>query len=140
MKIVDANVLIYAVNDRAPAHEVARRWLLDALCGTEPVGLPWVSLLAFIRLTTSRQIFTTPLSIGEAMALVESWVELAVTIDVPPTARHTAILRGLLEQAGAAGNLTTDAHLAALAIEHGASIVSFDRDFERFGMPLVVPT
>ena len=74
------------------------------------------------------------------VATVESWVEPAVTIDVAPTARHTAILRGLLEQAGAAGNLTTDAHLAALAIEHGDSIVSFDRDFERFGMPLVVPT
>ena len=74
------------------------------------------------------------------MALVASWVELAVTIDVAPTARHTSILRGLLEEADAAGNLTTDANLATLAVEHDAAIVSFDRDVERFGMPLVVPT
>lgn len=140
MKIVDANVLIHAVNRGSPRHAEARRWLDGALSGRVPIGLPWVVLLAFVRLTTSNRVFTRPLSVSDAMGIVESLVDRPVTLQPNPTTRHTGILRGLLEEAGSAGNLTTDAHLAALAIEHGATVVSFDRDFERFGVPIEVPS
>ncbi len=140
MKIVDANVLLYAVNRQSVEHDAARRWLTGALSGNEVVGLPWVSLLAFIRLSTSRRIFASPLTPVDAMTLVESWLSRAAAVTVEPTSRHPSILRGLLEQAGTAGNLTTDAHIAALAIEHGGAVVSFDRDFERFGIRVQLPT
>jgi len=140
VKIVDANVLIHAVNQGSPAHGQARRWLDEALSGREPLGLPWVVLLAFIRLTTSNRVFTRPLLVSDAMGIVEIWLGRPVTLEPTPTKRHTGILRGLLKGAGSAGNLTTDAHLAALAIEHGATVVSFDRDFQRFGVPIEVPS
>lgn len=140
MKIVDANVLLYAVNRQSVQHDAAHRWLSAALSGNEVVGLPWVSLLAFIRLSTSRRIFASPLTPVDAMALVESWLSRPAAVTVEPTSRHLSILRGLLEQAGTAGNLTTEAHIAALAIEHGGAVVSFDRDFERFGIRVQLPT
>jgi len=140
LKIVDANVLLYAVNRQSIEHEAAHRWLTGALSGNEVVGLPWVSLLAFIRLTTSRRIFASPLPPADAMTVVESWLAHPAAVTVEPTSRHTWVLRGLLEQAGTAGNLTTDAHIAALAIEHGATVVTFDRDFERFGIRVQLPT
>lgn len=139
MNVVDANVLLYAVNRQSAHHDAARSWLTAALSGGEVVGLPWVSLLAFIRVSTSRRIFQSPLTPADAMSVVESWTAQPAVVPVEPTSRHLPILRGLLEQAGTAGNLTTDAHVAALAIEHGAQIVSFDRDFERFGIRLHVP-
>ena len=93
--------------------------------------MAWAALLAFVRLSTSRAIFPPPMPADEAMAQIEAWLAAPATIVVHPT-RHAGILRGLLREAGTAGNLTTDAHLAALAVEHGAEIVSYDRDFARF--------
>lgn len=140
MKIIDANVLLYAVNRQSTEHQAAHRWLTSALSGTEVVGLPWVSLLAFIRLSTSRRTFASPWSPADAMTLVESWLAQPAAVTVEPTTRHSSVLRGLLGQAGTAGNLTTDAHIAALAIEHGATFVTFDRDFERFDIRVQLPT
>jgi hypothetical protein len=140
VKIVDANVLLYAVNRQSVEHNAAHRWLATALSGNEVVGLPWVSLLAFIRLSTSRRIFASPLPTPDAMTVVESWLAQPAAVTVEPTTRHFSVLRGLLEQAGTAGNLTTDAHIAALAIEHGGSVATFDRDFERFGIRVHLPT
>jgi len=139
VKIVDANVLLYAVNRQSVEHAAAHRWLTGALSGNEVVGLPWVSLLAFIRLSTSRRIFAAPLPPADAMTVVESWLAQPAAVTVEPTIRHSSVLRGLLVQAGTAGNLTTDAHIAALAIEHGATVVTFDRDFERFGVGVQLP-
>ena len=100
--------------------------------GGEPVGFPWVALLAFVRVATRSGVFPAPLSPGDALQVVEEWTAAPSALLVHPTARHLTILRGLLEEAGTAGNLTTDAHLAALAVEYGAQGVSFDRDFARF--------
>ena len=132
MVIVDANVLLHAVNDESPSHAVAYVWLERALDGAEAVGLAWVALLAFIRISTRTGIFPRPLEPGDAVAVVEGWISRPSAVVVEPTPRHASILRGLLEDAGTAGNLTSDAHLAALALEHRAEIVSFDRDFQRF--------
>lgn len=140
MNIVDANVLLYAVNRQSIEHKAAHRWLTTALSENEVVGLPWVSLLAFVRLSTSRRIFASPLSPADALTLVESWLAQPAAVTIEPTTRHLSVLRGLLEQTGTAGNLTTDAHIAALAIEHGATVVTFDRDFERFGIRVNLPT
>jgi toxin-antitoxin system PIN domain toxin len=130
--VVDANVLLYAVDSASSQHERSRAWLDAALAGVEAVGLAWVALLAFIRVGTSPAILTNPMSVDEATAQVEAWLDAPAAVMAQPTARHAALLRGLLEQTGTGGNLTSDAHLAALAIEHGAEIVSHDRDFARF--------
>lgn len=132
MVIVDANVLIYAVNEDAPHHRVARTWLDAALAGAEPVGFPWTVLLAFLRLTTRPGLFPRPLTVEEATGVVESWLGRPATLTVEPTSRHLSILRGLLGGLGTGANLVGDAHLAALALEHGAEIVSYDADFGRF--------
>ncbi len=139
MKIVDANVLLYAANRAAAQHKSAERWLTAALSGTEAIALPWVCLLAFIRISTNPRITPRPLTTQQAFTLVESWLSRPVAVIPEPTARHLSILKGLLDMAGTAGNLTTDAHLAALATEHGATIATFDRDFERFGVSILIP-
>jgi toxin-antitoxin system PIN domain toxin len=130
--IVDANVLLYAVDSTSAHHEPSRSWLDGSLAGSEAVGLAWVALLAFIRIGTNRSAQETPMTAGAAMDQVETWLGAPSTVIVEPTSRHPAILRGLLAGAGTAGNLTTDAHLAALAVEYDAAIVSYDRDFGRF--------
>ena len=132
MFIVDANVLLYAANKTALHHRSGRIWLDGALSGDEPVGFAWIALLAFLRLSTRPGVFPKPLAPKQAFGVVEEWMAQPVALEVHPTVRHFAVLRGLVEEVGAAGNLTTDAHLAALAIEHGAELVSFDRDFQRF--------
>ncbi len=132
MVIVDANVLLYATNADARQHEVAYGWLESALTGAEGVGLPWISLLAFLRIATNPRALAAPLTVEDAVAQTEAWLDAPVAITVAPTTRHASVLAGLLREAGAAGNLVTDAHLATLAIEHGATIVSYDRDFARF--------
>lgn len=139
MKVVDANVLLYAVNLDSREHEAASRWLTDALSAEEAVALPWVSVLSFVRLSTNPRVFDIPLPLADAFDLVESWLGQPAATTIEPTRRHATILRGLLEGAGTAGNLTTDAHIAALALEHGAEVVTFDRDFVRFGIRVLRP-
>jgi hypothetical protein len=130
--VVDADVLLYAVDTTTTHHEAARAWLDASLAGAEAVGLAWVALLAFVRISTSRAILPTPMAIDEALAQVQSWLGAPAAVVAHPTSRHAAVLGGLLREAGTAGNLTTDAHLATLAVEHGADVVSYDRDFGRF--------
>jgi toxin-antitoxin system PIN domain toxin len=132
MILLDANLLIYAVNEDAPLHRKAKLWLESVLSGPETVGFPWNVLLAFVRLTTRTGLFRQPLPMDTAFDLVGSWLNQTSAIIVHPGPRHLPVLRGLLLPLGTAGNLTSDAHLAALAIEHGAELCSSDRDFARF--------
>ncbi len=132
MILIDANLLIYAVNRDSPAHRESREWLERVLQGAEPVGFAWVVLLAFLRLTTRRGLFEHPLSIKAALDIVDSWLDQPAATTVHPGRDHARILRQLLLTSGAGGNLTTDAHLAALAIEQNAELYSDDRDSRRF--------
>jgi uncharacterized protein len=132
MRIVDANVLLYAVNTAADHHEASRRWLDGALSGGDTVGLAWVPLLAFLRLTTRDGLFPSPLTAEAAMTQVLDWCDAPASVMVSPTPRHGDVLSGLLSRVGAGGNLVNDAHLAALALEHRARIVTYDSDFGRF--------
>jgi len=132
VKLVDTNVLLYAVNEADDEHERARSWLDDALGGTEAVGFSWVVLLAFLRLVTKVGLFPRPLAPRDALAVVRAWLDQAPSIVVEPTSRHLEVLAGLIDSVGTGGNLTSDAHLAALAVEHDATIVSYDHDFARF--------
>jgi toxin-antitoxin system PIN domain toxin len=132
VKLPDVNLLLYAIDEGSARHEPARAWVEERLSGTETLAFSWVVLLAFIRLTTSPRVFQSPLSTSAALDLVDSWLAQPCVAVVHPTSRHASVLRDLLEPLGTAGNLTTDAHLAALAIEHGAELCSTDRDFSRF--------
>lgn len=132
MKLLDLNVLLYAVNRDSPTHPVARQWLERTLGEEETVGIPWVVLLGFLRVTTGTRSMRSPLSADEALSIVDGWLALPHVMAVGPGDTHWMILRDLLGQAGTAGNLTTDAHIAALAIEHEAELVSTDADFGRF--------
>ncbi len=132
MKVPDVNLLLYALDETSPHHLRARPWLESLLSGTEPVGFAWVVILAFVRLSTRPQLFANPLSPGEAFAVVEGWLAQPCALVLHPTERHLALLRGLVDPLGTAGNLTTDAHLAALAIEYGGEVCSADTDFARF--------
>jgi hypothetical protein len=132
MKLVDANVLLYAINERSAHHDVARRWLDEALGGTETVGFAWLVLLAFVRLSTHPAVFPRPLAAEESIAVVDDWLAQPGAVVVEPTSGHVAVLGRLLSGTGTAGNLVNDAHLAAMALELSAEIVSFDADFSRF--------
>lgn len=132
MIVIDANLLIYAVNRDSPAHRESREWFEEVLRGPEPVGFAWVVLLAFLRVTTRRGLFEHPLSVKAALDIVDGWLGQPSATTVHPGRDHARILRQLLLSSGADGNLTTDAHLAAIAIEHNAELYSDDRDFRRF--------
>lgn len=132
MKVVDANVLLYAVDRDAQHHERSRAWLDTSLSGGAVVGLSWIALLAFVRLSTKAGLFPTPLTASQAMDRVEAWLAAPSASLLTPTVDHPRVVRALLDGAGASGNLVNDAHLAALAIEHRGSVVSFDSDFARF--------
>ena len=132
MRIVDANLLLYAVDERAPTHEAARAWLDGQLSGTETTGLGWASLLAFVRVGTNPRVYENPLTVDEALDRVAEWLSHRSTVVVGPGARHADVLRELLAPLGSAGNLVSDAHIAAIAIEHGAVLCSADTDFGRF--------
>lgn len=132
MIIPDVNILVYAYNKDAKQHAAARRWWEDTLAQPQPVGLPWVTILGFIRISTQRRIIDRPMFARDAIARVRSWLELPNVEIISPGDRHGEILFRLIEEMGTAGDLTTNAHLAALAIEHRAQLVSTDTDFARF--------
>jgi toxin-antitoxin system PIN domain toxin len=132
MKIVDLNLLLYAVNRDAPHHDAARDWWEGCLSAEEPIGIPWAVVLGFLRITTSGRVMPRPLAPEDALALVDDWLAQPMVRLPVPTERHWDILKQLISPHGTAGNLTTDAHLAALAVEHGAVLCSADRDFGRF--------
>jgi uncharacterized protein len=138
VNIVDVNVLLYAVNRQSSEHEQAHRWLTRQLSGTTTVGFAWNAVLGFVRIATNPSILSNPLNSTQALDLVDTWLATPAGVIVEPTVRHAAILRGLLA-GGTAGNLTNDAHLAALAIEYGGAVATFDRDFARFGVDVVIP-
>jgi toxin-antitoxin system PIN domain toxin len=132
VKLLDVNLLLYAINEDAPHHEAARDWLQAALSGTETIGLTWPVLLAFLRLSTRVAVFPRALQVEQAVELIDTWLAQPCVVLLHPTPRHWSILRGLITSSGAAGNLTSDAHLAAMAVEHGAELCSTDHDFARF--------
>ena len=132
MILPDINLLVHAYNSDSPVHSPARAWWEKLLNGTEPVALAWAAALGFIRISTHRQILTNPLPVATACAHVRAWLAQPYVAIIDPGARHAEILFGLIEALGTAGNLTTDAHLAALAIEHQAELQSTDADFGRF--------
>lgn len=122
---------MYAVHVQFEAHADANTWLDDRLNGTDGVGLPWGALLAFLRLSASPRVLSRPVPLGDAARVVRAWLELPVTWTPEPTERHGQTLAGLLEGESKA-DLVPDAHLAAIAIEHGLTLCSTDRDFARF--------
>lgn len=132
MKLPDVNLLLYAYDSRSSRHAAARDWMEQTLSGAETVGMAWIVLLAFVRLSTRSVVVERPLELDEALDLVDRWLSQPCVTVVHPTDRHAAVLRELLTPLGTAGNLTSDAHLAALAIEHGALLCSCDSDFSRF--------
>lgn len=132
MKLLDANVLIYAYDSSSLFHRRAKPWLEDLLSQPETVWVPWNSLLAFLRITTNPRILESPFTIEEAAAIVDEWLALPMVSILEPGARYWTILRQMLPAAQARADLVMDAHLAALAIEHGALLLSTDRDFSRF--------
>ncbi len=132
MILPDVNLLLHAYNSESPLHPAARRWWEELLNGERPVGLAWAVLLGFLRLVTHREILARPLPVGRACDRVRSWLARPQVAILHPGERHATIVFDLLERLGSAGNLTTDAHLAALAIEHQAELHSTDADFARF--------
>lgn len=132
MLIPDVNILVYAYDSDAREHARARDWWEGTLTQARPVGMPWATLLGFIRISTHRAIMNTPMATKDAIRTVRAWLDVPRLQVITPGERHAEILFGLLERVGTAGNLTTDAHLAALAIEYQAELVSNDADFARF--------
>jgi uncharacterized protein len=130
--LVDANLLIYAYAKDFPQHTHARAWLDSQLSGAARVGLPWTSLLGFLRIVTNPRVFQRPANIADAWRQACAWIDTEVGWIPQPTERHREILGGLLAVAGVQANLVPDAHLAALAIEHGLLLCSTDGDFARF--------
>ncbi len=132
MNLVDANVLLYAVNEADPKHDESRSWLDAALGDREAVGFAWIVVLAFLRLSTKVSLFPGPLPVRDALARVQAWTDQPPSVIVEPTPRHLGLVAGLLAETGAGGNLVSDAHLAALALEYRATLCSTDADFGRF--------
>ncbi len=132
MKLPDVNLLLYAADESAKLHEPALAWIEETLSGSETVAFAWVALIGFVRLSTNPRTVASPWGVDEALDVVDDWLAQPLSTVVHPTDRHAAVMRDLLGPLGTAGNLTTDAHLAALAIEHGATLCSCDNDFSRF--------
>ena len=130
--LVDANILLYAVDEESPFHDAARDWLEDVLNGTRRVGIPWASLTAFVRIATHPRALRDPIAPGEAWATVEDWLDAPATWVPTPGRGHREILGRLVRDLDLRGNLVADAVLAALCIEHGLTMVSADSDFARF--------
>ena len=132
MIVVDANLLVYAYNKRMPQHVPARQWLEETFSSGVEVGIPMQAILAFIRLSTNTKLHGPHSSLPVVLSIIDSWLAQAAVEILHPGARHWEIFRKLCVGADASGNLSTDAHLAALAIEHDAVLYSADNDFARF--------
>lgn len=132
MILIDANLLVYAYVEDFPEHQAACRWLDERLSGLERVGLPWASILAFLRLITNPRIFPRPLTIDDAWRQARAWLQAEPSWMPQPTDRHPEVLGRLFADADVRGDIIPDAHLAALAIEHGLTLCSVDGDFSRF--------
>ncbi|MES2944378.1 MAG: TA system VapC family ribonuclease toxin [Pseudomonadota bacterium] len=132
MKLPDTNVLVNSVNEMSPQCAQATEWLVNAFEDSDGVGFSWLALVGFIRVSTQKSLLPKPLAIGDAMGLIDDWLSHPHARILHPTQRHGDVLARLLLIAGTAGNLTNDAHLAALSIEHGATVGTFDRDFKKF--------
>jgi hypothetical protein len=130
--LVDANILLYAEDRSSPRHDAARQWWDSQLSGDDPVALCWTVILAFVRIATNARVFERPLGLGEAASRVESWLDQPCTRIIRPTRGHWQVLQGMLRDAQAVAALVTDAHLAALAVEHGCTLCSTDADFAKF--------
>lgn len=130
--VVDANVLLYSVDEHSPFHIAARDWMVDALNGSRRVGIPWQSLWAFVRIATNPRALATPLTPAEAWEFVENWLDAPATWVPAPGPGHRDILRSLLLDRDLRAGLVPDAVMAAICIEHGLAIVSADSDFARF--------
>jgi len=130
--LVDANILLFAVDARSPLHASAERWLTEQLNGPRRVAFPWLSLAAFVRISTHPRASAEPLTSAEAWQHVEDWLGCDTAWIPNPTDHHRQVLGGLITRYELRGNLVTDAQLAALAIEHGLTVYSTDTDFARF--------
>jgi toxin-antitoxin system PIN domain toxin len=130
--IPDLNLVMYAYSRDAPKHVPARAWWEDVLSGSEPVAIPWVVVLGFVRMMTNRAVFASPMVPATAFAHIHTWFARSNVERIEPGPKHLDLLERLISAAGVAGNLTTDAHLAALAIEHQCELHSNDNDFARF--------
>jgi toxin-antitoxin system PIN domain toxin len=132
MIVPDINLLVYAYNAEDPNHEGAKVWWEGLLNGTDPVGLSWVVMSGFLRLMTHPRVLENPMTVPRATEHVRSWLELPSVLTLEPGRRFSSLFLGFLDSSGAGGNLTTDAYLAALSIEHQAELHSNDSDFNRF--------
>jgi toxin-antitoxin system PIN domain toxin len=132
VRLIDLNLLLYAYHAAAKEHKPALSWLTERFAGRESIGLAWVTLLGFLRIATAPKILTLPYDLGQATEIVSDWLMRSNVLIVSPTERHWPILRGFLPKHRVRGSLIVDAHLAALAIEHGATLCTNDRDFLRF--------
>lgn len=132
MLLVDVNVLLYAVDSSSVRHMQSKSWLTEALNGPGRIGLTWLVVVGFVRLATNPKLWPNPMSVDDALDEVDQWIAAPGSTVLEPTSRHLAVLRSLLGHTGTAANLTNDAHIAAIAIEHGIGVCSFDTDFDRF--------
>lgn len=132
MIIVDANILLYAEDSLSPFNHDARKWWDDQLSGSEPVCLCWRVLSAFIRIGTNPRVFEYPLSLEQALTRIQSWLDQPCIRIIRPTEQHWTTFQQMLNDGQAVANLVTDAHIAALALEHGCTVASTDSDFARF--------
>ncbi len=140
MILVDANILLYAHDKAATQHDAARRWIEGAVTRREELAFGWVTLLAFLRLSTNPRIYPRAIPMREAVQILDAYLSRSHVFRLDPTVNHWKVLRELCHSAQITSRLVTDAHLAALAIEHGAALCSSDRDFTRFpGLRIVNP-
>ena len=132
MILVDANILLYAEDSLSSFHQKARTWWDDQLSGNEPVCLCWTVLSAFIRIGTNPRVFEYPLSLEQTLARIQGWFDQPCTRIIRPTEQHWTTYQQMLNDGQAVANLVTDAHIAALALQHGCTVASTDADFARF--------
>ena len=140
MILTDANLLIYAYNESSPEHRAARSWLRTTLAGPEPVAFSWIALMAFARVATNKKIFAKPYSTNEAFEVIENWLSAPGSLILTPGDKHLAIVKRLANEGPVYGAALTDAHIAALAIEHGVVLATTDSDFKSFkGLKVLNP-